>query len=72
MTWKDKVAHFCVTASIFFSVAWLTNSYAAVICALLWSFGKEYYDEVHGGIWDNRDIVADLLGVVFALTVWSC
>jgi len=69
---KDKIMHFVVSASVFFVVVWLSKDAGlSILAGLAWSFGKEYYDEWKGGVFDWNDILADLLGIMFAYLIWK-
>lgn len=71
----DKVCHFlaCVLIAIIFSaiilhttvgvtvlIASICGLIAAIICGIL----KEVYDVINGGIFDTKDLLADLIGAI--------
>lgn len=58
-TGLDKVLHFGVSY-----ILALINPFLALVAGL----GKEVYDEARGGMADFGDLVADWLGILFA--VW--
>ena len=67
---SDKVLHFLVCFVVTFALSWV-NVIIAVIFALILSFYKEFMDmNEKGNYWSWGDIVADVLGIFFAVVVW--
>ena len=67
---SDKVLHFLVCFVITFALSWV-NVIIAVIFALILSFYKEFMDmNEKGNFWSWGDILADIIGIVFALSIY--
>lgn len=70
---KDKIMHFVVSAAIFFCLFWIFKSIPlGLLISSIWAFGKEFWDEKHGGKFDWLDILTDYFGVLFAYMVINC
>lgn len=64
----DKIQHFFVTTCITVFIGYPINIYLGVFLATLFSSFKEVYDNrVKMKDFDERDIIADVLGILFGI-----
>lgn len=69
---RDKFQHFIVSCALVIVIHKIAGIWWALALALVWAFGKEWYDDTHDGIFSWKDIIADLLGIGFGiLLAWG-
>ena len=66
----DKVAHFSMSAFLALSFSCFLPLWASVPIVLALGIGKEVYDRKNTGLFDKKDLVADVLGTMLGAGVW--
>lgn len=67
----DKIAHILTTYSVTFTIAHFWNINAAIAIGILAGVLKEFVDKWLGGKFSVWDIVADIIGIVFAYFMFT-
>lgn len=65
----DKVAHALVCMNIVVSLSLFVPLAVAVAVAMVVALLKEFIDHKRYGGWDNKDILADVIGIVAGIVV---
>lgn len=63
----DKLLHILVNVLIVSVLSLFIGTLAAVMIAAMVSVFKESYDQITYNGWDNKDLLADLIGILIGI-----